>query len=120
LLGLLIPTLIVYIIAWFVTDVRLDRLVTRFGNALKIGDQLIHPDLIVQDAVGNWVPSENFGYIFGTIKSQATPDWLVRLGFAQAGATVPSFESGKILETIALGLISTIFSTILAIPYRSA
>jgi phosphonate transport system permease protein len=116
LIGLLIPTFIVYIIAWFVTDVRLDRLVTRFGNALKIGDQLIHPDLFMQDAAGNWLPSENLGYIFGTIKDKVAPDWLVRLGLAQAGATVPSFESGKILETIALGLISTIFSTILAIP----
>ena len=40
----------------------------------------------------------------------------MRLGLVQAGATIPTFEAGKIIETIALGLISTIFSTILAIP----
>jgi phosphonate ABC transporter permease subunit PhnE len=115
-LGLLLPALVIYIIAWQVTDVRLDRLVTRFGNALKIFNDLIHPDLFTRDAAGAWVPSENFGYIFGSIVPKPAPDLLVRLGLAQAGASVPTFQAGKIIETIALGLISTIFSTILAIP----
>ena len=115
-LGLLLPLLVIYIIAWQVTDVRLDRLVTRFDNALKIGNDLIHPDLFTQTATGAWIPSENFGYIFGMIKDKAAPDLLVRLGLVQQGALVPSFEAGKIVETIALGLMSTIFSTILAVP----
>jgi phosphonate transport system permease protein len=116
LLAILLPALVVYIIAWQVTDIRLDRLVTRFGNALKIGNDIIHPDLFMQDATGAWVPSENFGYIFGTIEPKAAPDILVRLGLVQPEAQVPTFQAGKIVETIALGLISTILSTIFAIP----
>lgn len=116
-IGLLLPSLIVYIIAWQVTDVRLDRLITRFGNALKIGNDIIHPDLFLQNAAGAWVPSENFGYIFGAIVPHPAPDLLVRLGLVQSGAQFPTFQAGKIVETIALGLISTIFSTILAIPF---
>ena len=117
LLGLLVIALVVYFIAWQVTDVRLDRLVTRFGNALKIGNDIIHPDLVTQNESGAWVPSENFYYIFGSIVPKPAPDWLVRLGLVQAGAEIPTFEAGKIIETIALGLISTIFSTIFAIPF---
>lgn len=116
LIGLLLPTLIIYIIAWQVTDVRLDRLITRFGNALKIWNDIIHPDLFTQDAAGNWMPSENFGYIFGSIASKSAPGWLTQLGLVQKDTLVPTFQAGKIIETIALGLMSTIFSTILAVP----
>jgi phosphonate transport system permease protein len=115
-LGLILPVVVIYFIAWQVTDVRLDRLVTRFGNALKIGNDLIHPDLFTRNAAGQWVPSENFGYIFGSIVSKPAPDLLARLGLVQPGATVPTFQAGKIVETIALGLMATIFSTIIAIP----
>lgn len=116
LLGMLLPALVIYILAWEVTDVRLDRLVTRFSNALKIGNDIIHPDLFAQTAAGAWVPSENFGYIFGTAAPQPVPDFLVRLGIVHEGTLFPAYQAGKIVETIALGLISTIFSTILAIP----
>ena len=116
LLGMLLPGLIVYIIAWQVTDVDLGRLVTRFGNALKIGNDLIHPDLFLQDAEGKWQLSENFGYIFGMIQPMNAPDILVKLGLAQRETQMLGFQAGKIIETIALGLLSTIFSTILAIP----
>lgn len=115
-LGLLLVAIVIYVIAWQVTDVRLERLVTRFGNALKIGNDLIHPDLFTRDAAGALVPSENFYYIFGNIVQKPAPQWMVSLGLAQAEANVPTFEAGKIIETIALGLISTIFSTIFAIP----
>ena len=107
-LGLLLPVLIIYIIAWQVTDVRLDRLVTRFGNALKIGNDIIHPDLFLQDASGNWGTSENFGYIFGALG----PEVMVQLG----PISIPVFHAGKMVETIALGLLATIFSTIVAMP----
>jgi phosphonate transport system permease protein len=115
-IGLLVPALVVYFIAWQVTDVRLDRLVTRFGNALKIGNDLIHPDLFTRNAAGAWVPSENFGYIFGSVVPKPAPDILVRLGLFSAEATVPTFQAGKIIETVALGLMATLFSTVLAIP----
>jgi phosphonate transport system permease protein len=107
-LALLVVILIIYVIAWQVTDVRLDRLVTRFGNALKLGNDLIHPDLFLQDASGNWIPSDNFGYILGAIG----PEVMAQLG----PISIPVFHAGKIIETIALGLLSTIFSTILAVP----
>ena len=116
LVGLLLPTLIVYIIAWQVTDIRLERLVTRFSYATKIWNDIIHPDLFTQDAAGNWMPSENFGYIFGSVADKPASGWLVQLGLVQKDAIVPTFQTGKIIETIALGLMSTIFSTILAIP----
>lgn len=116
LLGIVLPGLLIYIIAWQVTDVHLDRLITRFGNALKIGNDIIHPDLFVNVAGGDWTPSENFTYIFGAIASEPAPDLLVRLGLVPAGTLVPAYQAGKIVETIALGLMSTIFSTILAIP----
>jgi len=115
-IGLLLPAFVIYFIAWQVTDVRLDRLVTRFGNALKIGNDLIHPDLFTRDSAGRWHTSENFGYIFGSIKQSAAPDLLVRWGLVGAQTTVPTFQAGKIVETIALGLLSTIFSTIFAVP----
>jgi phosphonate ABC transporter permease subunit PhnE len=115
-IGILLAGLVFYIIAWEVTDVRLDRLVTRFGNALKIWNDIIHPDLFMQTAAGAWAPSENFGYIFGTFAPTAAPPFLERLGLVQAGALVPSYQAGKIVETIALGLISTVFSTIFAVP----
>lgn len=107
-LALLLPTLIIYIVAWQVTDIRLERLITRFSFALKIWNDIIHPDLLTQNAAGDWMPSENFGYIFGTLG----PESLIRVG----SLSVPVFHAGKMVETIALGLISTIFSTILAVP----
>jgi phosphonate transport system permease protein len=116
LIGLLLPAVIVYIIAWQVTDIRLERLVTRFSYATKIWNDIIHPDLFTQDAAGKWMPSENFLYIFGSIADKAAPDWMVWLGLAQKDTLVPTFEAGKIIETIALGLMATILSTILAVP----
>jgi phosphonate transport system permease protein len=115
--GILLLALVIYTIAWQVTDVRLDRLVTRFNNALKIGNDLIHPDLFTRNAAGRWVPSENFGYIFGSIVQKPAPDILVRLRLVQAGGTLPTFQAGKIIETIAIGFMATLFSTILAVPF---
>lgn len=115
-LGFLLPTLVIYVIAWQVTDIRLERLITRFSYATKIFNDIVHPDLFTQDAAGSWMPSENFGYIFGTITNKPAPDWMIQLGFAQKEAIVPTFEAGKIIETIALGLMATVLSTLLAIP----
>jgi len=115
-IGIFLTALVIYVIAWQVTDVRLDRLITRFGNALKILNDVIHPDLFTRNASGRWVPSENFGYIFGIIQSQPAPDILVRMKLVPAGTLIPIYQAGKIVETIALGLMATIFSTLLAIP----
>jgi phosphonate transport system permease protein len=108
LIGLLLPTVIIYVVAWQITDIRLERLVTRFSYATKIWNDIIHPDLFFQDAAGNWQPSENFGYIFGTLG----PETLVEIG----AFSVPVYHAGKIVETIALGLMATLLSTLLAVP----
>ncbi len=41
---------------------------------------------------------------------------MVNLGLAEKGETVPLFIAGKMIETIAIGLLATLFSTILAYP----
>ncbi|MBI3536706.1 MAG: phosphonate ABC transporter, permease protein PhnE [Chloroflexi bacterium] len=112
----LIPTLVIYIIAWQVTDIRLERLVTRIDNAGKITTDLIHPDLITRDESGAFALSENFGDIFGKIENKSAPDFLVQLGLAQKDSKIPLLTPGTLVETIASGLLATLFSTVLAIP----
>jgi phosphonate transport system permease protein len=117
LLGVLLAAVILYFVAWNVTDIKLDRLVTRFNDAMLVANDLIHPDLYTRDeATGKLIPSENFGDIIGRIKQAPAPSWLVGMGLAAPESTVPSFEAGKLIETIAIGLLATLFSTILAIP----
>lgn len=236
LVGFAIPLLIIYIIAWQVTDVNLSRLVTRFSDVRVIFNALLHPDLFTRDteeqvgAVTIWVPcsvppqnvrpsggygysveinrvcgtvgdplvifgkgfipnttgylfwvqpggdtespirsgdnplvlttdeqgqfaasftipaaaaregldptaptaqaikaqfsqavgppypSENFHDLIGSIEQVPPPEWMVNLGIVPAGATIPDFVPGKIFETIALGLMATLLSVILAAP----
>lgn len=240
-IGFLIPTVIIYLIAWQVTDVNLDRLVTRFSDAQIVFRALAHPDLLERDKVSQigrvtfWVPcsnppqplpprggfgvaldkacgdigepitirgegftpnivghiylvesaggtnevqmreenqaieivagadgklqktflvpkivgeprfagpkgvdsnnpleygfeirivyevgpprpSENFGDIIGRIENKPAAKWLVSLGLAAKDQNLPTLVPGKMLETIALGLMATIFSTLLAFP----
>ncbi|HMD88428.1 MAG TPA: phosphonate ABC transporter, permease protein PhnE [Anaerolineaceae bacterium] len=141
LIGLMCAGLILYFIAWNVTDVNLDRLVTRFGDAQKMANQLINPELATvtingQDQTCSWdclfgytrdriagikphldvKASQNVLDIFGQTQKAAAPAWMVFLGFAQKGQQVNTFVAGKLMETIAIGLMSTLFSTILAVP----
>jgi phosphonate ABC transporter permease subunit PhnE len=44
------------------------------------------------------------------------PAWQVNLGLAEPGQMVSTFRAGKMVETIAIGLMATIFSTLLALP----
>ena len=141
-LGILVAAVILYVIAWSVTDVKLDRLVTRFEDAKKVAADLVHPDMITLEAPGQDAQicaveclvdrartkltggevkgtlriSDNFREIIGQVKQGPAPAWLVRLGLASKEATFPSFIAGKLIETIAIGLLATIFSTLLAIP----
>ncbi len=115
-LGVIFAAFILYFLAWNVTDINPDRLITRLSDAAKVANNLIHPDLAFQDEKGAWQLSENFGDIFGRIKDDDAPDWMVRLGFATEGQQVPTYETGKLIETIAMGLLATILSTILALP----
>lgn len=66
--------------------------------------------------VGPLRPSENFNVIIGSIQQVPAPDWMVSLGIRPADSTVPRFVPGGIFVTIALGLLATIFSIIIAAP----
>ena len=130
-----------YVIAWNVTDVKLDRLVTRFGDAQRVMRQLANPELALtsvngEDKVCSWAclaaytgdrlagreptnpvkVSTNLQDIFGKVVQKPASAWRVRLGLAEKGQVVNTFIAGKLIETIAIGLMATLFSTILAIP----
>ncbi|MBI5300765.1 MAG: phosphonate ABC transporter, permease protein PhnE [Chloroflexi bacterium] len=117
-IGLLLAAVVLYFLAWNVTDIRLERLVTRFDDARKVGTALVNPDLVSREVDGeaarcsweclwnhftgsevavNLQLSENFGDIFGKVVEG-------------------TFKPGKLVETIAIGLIATVLSIFLAIP----
>jgi phosphonate ABC transporter permease subunit PhnE len=58
----LLPAIVIYVIAWQTTDVKLDRLITRFADAKKIFTAVSQPDLFTRDTVEQigqvsfWVP----------------------------------------------------------------
>jgi phosphonate transport system permease protein len=60
--------------------------------------------------------SENVYDIFGRVDAKPARPWMVRLGLADQGQAVPTFIAGKMVETIAIGLMATIFSTLIALP----
>ncbi len=60
--------------------------------------------------------SDNLLDIVGRIKPVKAPAWQVRLGLAEPDSKVNTFVAGSMIETIAMGLMATIFSTILAVP----
>ena len=57
--GIVFIAVILYVIAWNVTDVRLDRLVERFNDARTVATNLLNPDVITisingQDQICAW------------------------------------------------------------------
>ncbi|HEX2995517.1 MAG TPA: phosphonate ABC transporter, permease protein PhnE [Anaerolineales bacterium] len=139
--AILFVAIIIYVIAWQVTGVRLDRLVKRFGDARVIATDLVNPDIVTisingQDQICAWdcmseyighklagrTPqgvirlSENFLNLMGRSKVLPASKWQVRLNLAEPGTKTKQLVAGTLLETIAMGLMATIFSTILAIP----
>jgi phosphonate transport system permease protein len=138
--GILLAAIVLYVIAWNVTDVKLNRLVERFNDARTVATNLLNPDMITasinnQDQICAWKcmytyigdklahrptgsirASDNLLDIIGRVKLMAPPKWEVALGLAPAGSETKTFVAGSLLETIAMGLMATIFSTILAIP----
>ncbi len=116
-IGLLLAAIILYVLAWNVTNIRPERLITGFQDLRGIANDLIHPDLFTTDpATGAISPSENFGEIFGKIVDTPAPSWLVNLGLATEAQTLPTYKPGSLIETIAIGLLATLFSTVLAVP----
>jgi phosphonate transport system permease protein len=141
ILGIFFAAIILYVIAWNVTDVKLDRLITRLNDARLVAIDLINPDILTikvngEDQVCNWAcvgevigdtfsgkplpgsvrVSDNVLDIVGHIKPDTAPKWMVNLGLAEKGSTPTQYIAGTLIETIAMGLLATLFSTILAIP----
>lgn len=134
--GVLLAALILYVLAWNVTDVKLERLITRFADFRKVAVDIANPDLFAIAQHGepqpcSWgcliaaardgrlaavTPSENFGDIIGRVKPVKTDGLLAWTGLAQRGQPINLFIPGKLFETIALGLLASIFSIVVAAP----
>lgn len=139
--GVLFAAIVLYVVAWNMSNVRLERLFTRLSDAQLVARDLINPDIAyitangqtkicswgcLADYYGNRLAgrapaaevqvSENVLDIFGRIDEKAAPAWRVNLGLAEPGSTVRTFVAGKMIETVAIGLMATIFSTVLALP----
>ncbi len=139
--AVLLAAVILYVIAWSVTDVRLSRLVERFNDARTVATNLLNPDMITistngQDQICAWSclydyasarlsgkpapgllrASDNLLDIVGRVKLVAAPRWQVNLGLAAPGSKVEGFVAGTMIQTIAMGLMATILSTIVAVP----
>src|SRR6266496_5518413 len=134
-------SLIVYVIAWNVTGIKLSRLVERFNDARTVATNLLNPDVITisingEDQICAWKcmstyigdklaertpqgvirASDNLLDLVGRIKLVPSSKWQVMLGLVESGAKTNQFVAGTLIETIAMGLMATIFSTIIAIP----
>ncbi len=138
--AILFAAIILYVIAWQVAGVRLERLVTRFSDARLVLNDLANPDIAVtvvdgREVICSWGclfdhwgarltgqpttavrVSENVLDIFGRVQESRVPRWMVNLGLAESGERRTGFVAGKMIETIAIGLLATIFSTMLALP----
>jgi len=133
--------LILYVIAWNVTGIKLGRLIERFNDARIVATNLLNPDVVTisingEDKICAWScmysyvgdklagrptagvirVSDNLLDIIGRVKPQPVPQWKVNLGLAPAGSRPNTFVAGSMIETIAMGLMATLFSTVLAIP----
>lgn len=115
-LAVLLIATIWYVLAWDVTEIKFDRLVTRFPNAQKVMADLVRPNLFERGANGERIPSRNFTDIFGMVKAVPASGLVVKLGLVPEGQEVRTYVPGKLIETIAIGLLATLFSTLLAAP----
>jgi phosphonate transport system permease protein len=139
--GIFLAAIIIYVIAWQMTGIKLGRLIERFNDARAVATNLLNPDVITisvqgQDKICAWACvstylgdklagrqpegvirlSENFLNIIGRMKLLPAAQWRVNLGLAETGSKVNTFVAGTMIETIAMGLMATLFSTVLAIP----
>jgi phosphonate transport system permease protein len=139
--GVLFAAVILYFIAWNVTNVKLDRLITRLNDARLVATDLVNPDILTiklngEDQICAWScvgeaisdqlagrplkgeirVSDNVLDILGRVKEQPAPKWQVDLGLAEKGSKSQQYVAGTLIETVAMGLLATLFSTLLAIP----
>lgn len=128
--GVFCAVIILFIIAWNVTEVKPNRLGERINDAKIVATRIINPDYFTVDINGVdeicswdclWLNfknkisgqpvqfirfSDNAGDIFGRIASRSSLGDPIK----------PTLITGKLIETIAIGLMATLFSTIIAIP----
>src|SRR6202142_65044 len=114
--GILFAAIVLYVIAWNVTDVKFNRLIERFSDARVLATNLLNPDMITmtvngQDTICAWScmytyigdeltrrpvagpirASDNFLQILGTLKLIPAPGWEVKLRLAAPGSEVNTF-----------------------------
>lgn len=140
IVAVLSALVILYVIGYSITGVKLERLVTRFEDAKTVMARLVNPDFFSTyegekivvcswNCLGEYIrakingteppvvfPSTNVGQIFGQQGTVTASRWAVWLGKATINQRIPGFETGKLVETIAIGLLATLFSTVLAVP----
>jgi phosphonate transport system permease protein len=128
--GIFCSIIILFIIAWDVTEVKPNRLSERINDAKIVATRIINPDYLTVDINGvpeicswdclwlnlknkisgqptqNIRVSDNTGDIFGRIQTVSSLGDPIK----------PTLKMGTLIETIAIGLMATLFSTILAIP----
>ncbi len=139
--GLFLAAVVLYVVAWNVTQIEPSRLVTRFSDFQTVTTQLVNPDVITitvngEEKICSWgcmgqyigdklagrptqgtlSASKTLAAIIGSVKEVRPSKLEISLGWAKAGTRVNRFVGGSLLETIAMGLMATLFSTILAIP----
>src|SRR5258708_25887649 len=73
--GIVLASSILYVIAWNVTDVRLNRLVERFNDARTVASNLLNPDMITisvngEDQICSW--SCMYMYVGNSLAGQPT------------------------------------------------
>lgn len=126
--GIVFVAIVLYVIAWNVTDVRLNRLVERFNDARAVTTNLLNPDMITiftngQDQICSW--DCMYTYVSDKLAGRPTQgpirlsdNLLDIVGRIKTlpNTTGNTFVAGSMIETIAMGLMATLFSTILAIP----
>ncbi len=140
LIAVISALVILYVIGYAVTGVKMERLVTRFDDAKTVMARLVNPDIFSTyegdkvvicswDCMGDYIsakikrtespvvfPSTNIKQIFGQKGTVTASRWAVFFGKATINQRIPGFETGKLVETIAIGLLATLFSTVLAVP----
>lgn len=128
--GILCAVSILFVIAWDVTEVKPNRLVERIGDARVVVTKILNPDFFAVEVNGKTeICSWNCLWTNLKNKISGNPTQAIRFGknpgdifgriqsVSSIGDPIePTFVEGKLIETIAIGLMATLFSTIIAIP----
>jgi len=128
--GIIFAMTILFFIAWDVTEIKPNRLVDRIGDARVVVTKILNPDFFAIDVNGkSKICSWDCLWTNLTYKLSGNPTQIIRFsknpgdifGRIQTVSSLgdpikPTFVVGKLIETIAIGLMATLFSTVIAIP----